>query len=303
MLGLEKLSQFKKIVIIAIFILLFGGCGYLVYTNFVSKKSPEVSKEQGTETSLTNTPIITKFNQELFTSPQMVDLKRYGEWGYTNQYEGMATDTNTPFELINIQVVDPGVGGKIYLFWELPKNINFSKILIYRSTEMGSRGENIKTLSSSDTFYQDDNVENGKTYYYLVKTVNEADKESENTEQIASQSTDVFPPPPPKDVRIVDLGDKTSVEVAWLPPDDLDFDFVRIYRSSQRGKIGTVLVDRTNGWPCQKSEKNYYCIVDKVPSNVSYYYTLISVDKWGNESPRRILANPARINPFESLTQ
>jgi len=294
MFGIEKLSSTVKIIIVAVLILMIAASGYLVYTNFIAQKTPIGPTVQTQGVNLTNTPVVTKFDEGLFFSPQMLELKKYGEWDYTKQYEATATDINIPSEPTNIEVLNPGTGGKLYVFWQLPKNNNFKKIYIYRF------GVIIKdNLLPTDTFYQDDGLQNGVTYYYLVKTVNEANQESENKLQVSGTPTDIIPPLPPQNVQITDKGDKTSLEISWEAPNDPDFDFVRVYRSTQKGKLGIIIKDKTAGDLCSKNGKEYYCFVDKVTSGTTYYYTLTSLDASGNESSRRILTNPARSNPFE----
>lgn len=173
---------------------------------------------------------------------------------------------------------------------------------------MGSGQELITELTRDPstsifpTFYQDDNLGNDTTYYYLLKTVNDNMIQSENTEQTASMPTDIFAPPPPRNVQIKDMGDKASIKIAWIDPEDPDFDFVRIYRSTQKGKLGMTIKDKTPGEDCYPEfGKDYYCFIDHVSAGITYYYTLTSLDKAGNESTRRILTNPPRSNPFEQI--
>jgi fibronectin type 3 domain-containing protein len=238
---------------------------------------------------------------------------------------------NIPNSLENIKVIDPKIGRKIFIFWDLPEEVNFDQILVYRSEveDRDQRGELVAQLANSNLFYEDNGVEDGKSYYYLVLTAKsattagtESDREnqliitiktgngeekklitSENIQKVVGTSTDSFPPAPPKNLEIINIGDGKSINIFWENPDDDDFDHINIYQSTKKGELGRVLeIDNTKIQKQEgdgKSNTRYSYTVTSVISNITYYYTLTSVDLSGNESAKKVIDAQGRNNPFE----
>ncbi len=120
----------------------------------------------------------------------------------------------------------------------------------------------------------------------------------------ASQTvTDTVLPDPPTDIRVAVDEAGESVLITWRNPDSPDFSYIRIYRSTAKGSLGTLINPESyNFIGLYDRENDYYYYQDtNVEQNVVYYYTVTSVDKAGNQSSTDLLTVPYRANPFEPI--
>jgi hypothetical protein len=296
MLVQKSLTPARKRIIIIGLVVVMVGLGYIVYNQFLKDKL--AIKPSTTNTAVNSQPVsVPKFNRELFQDPKIFDLQAHGKPGFAEQYQAAATDNNTPYPVENIRAVDSGLGGIIYLWWDLPAKINFSKIVIYRSFILGQAGDELDVLGPAEKTYKDTNLENNINYYYTVKTRNDSKTESQNEEQVSTAATDKFPPSPPSDISVEDKGDGKNILISWTNPKDTDFSYTRIYRSTDKGQIGYLIYDQFTGDPGQNKEK----LDDQTTAGAVYYYTLTSVDKNGNESGKTMAGPTGRTNPFEPI--
>ncbi|MFH1784295.1 MAG: hypothetical protein ABH868_05315 [bacterium] len=110
--------------------------------------------------------------------------------GYTSQYSQTPTggDTTPPAPPSNINVVDPQTGGQLNLSWTNPGDADFNHVHIYRSTSSGVLGalvhDNVTGTSKSDT-----GLVNGQIYYYTLRSVDDSNNESTNTDQNSGTPT------------------------------------------------------------------------------------------------------------------
>jgi len=96
-------------------------------------------------------------------------------------------DLVAPLPPTNVTVVDPGTGNKLDLNWTNPTDLDFNHIHVYRSTVQGSLGDLIFENVSGTTL-TDYTVQNGQTYYYTVRSVDNNGNESTNSEQYSGTS-------------------------------------------------------------------------------------------------------------------
>ena len=81
-------------------------------------------------------------------------------------------------------VVTVSAPGKIKVDWKNPTNdVKHSKV--YRSTVSGDLGKVVATVVITNSFIDEQGLENGKTYYYTVRSVDSAGNESNNISQIS----------------------------------------------------------------------------------------------------------------------
>lgn len=290
--GLNKRTK----ILLIIFCALLIPAGYFAYSSFLAKPAPTTSVvNQGPV--LTESVVVTPLNDQLLNDAQLKSFAGIDVPGFAEQYEGIYLDSETPLPPELITVTDPGTGSRLIVGWTLPTQRNFSSVAVYRSDSAGTRGERVYTSSVSDTSsvmnFEDKDLQNQRTYYYLVVTANTDGKESANVRQFAGTPTDTFPPSAPLAVSIKNLSDD-QVEISWLVPPDPDFSTVRIYRSNQQGILGSII-----DADIRDDQGNRQFAVDTVTANITYYYTVTSVDASGNESSTDVLAAPYRANPFQ----
>lgn len=147
----------------------------------------------------------------------------------------------------------------------------------------------IVTVPAQSGSYRDTDVPVGGALVYAIATKTVTAKISALVNSTAVTARDTIPPPPPR--NIVVQSESGGVRIAWINPAVADFASVSLYRSSAgQGTLGTLIATNITN--------NSY--VDKeVVSGEQYWYTLISIDTTGNESPAApALESAGNINPF-----
>ena len=91
---------------------------------------------------------------------------------------GMPTDITPPFPPQNVVITDTEES-KIKITWENPIGNDFAYARVYRSEIRGEKG-NVVGDNITDNIYEDKNIKDGKDYYYIVTSVDEAGNESSN---------------------------------------------------------------------------------------------------------------------------
>jgi len=319
--GLSKTT--KNLLIILGSIIVLGG-GYFAYDYFLAGSGTTEGNLLTDENLLVSKKIKTSLDTSIFDDPQFQKLSRDEYEGFVEQVDGIALSQETPIKISEISVMNPKTGNSLIVFWKLPEYINFTQVVIYRSTVVGQKGEEIAraAVSADDAMsvgsYQDWNLDNDTRYYYYVDTVMTDEEETPEQQtssgrlitliansQVNAVPTDETAPEPPVNVRVMDDG-QGNLQVAWSNPDDQDLDRINVYRSSEKGKVGSLLdsisaddlVDYV--W-----NEDYYIYTDEsVNENTVYYYTVTSEDSSGNESTTDVLAAPNKnvfYNPFQPI--
>ncbi len=89
-------------------------------------------------------------------------------------------------------------------------------------------------------------------------------------------AADITPPLPPSEIKI-SAPAEGGIELSWANPVK-DFSHVKIYRSTESGKLGDILAAEARG--SAYSDR-------AVEAGITYFYTLRSVDTAGNESANK----------------
>ena len=290
----------KILLLLLIFVVVVGGS--TVYLQFY--KIPSDSSDTLVEPSaiVSEKPLsVSTFDEEIFKDPQLFGLRKDQIEGFTEQYDAVVLDSQIPLPPENISVNNPAVGKKLIIRWQTPDFVNFEKTVIYRSESQNALGQEVTTIENSGDqkilSYQDGGLVNNQPYYYLVRNVNANGDQSQNILQSSGVPTDTLPPDPPRDVKVTSLDDET-IEVSWKNPEDSDLASVRIYRSSVKGIIGSLIAEGLELGDEEKAD-TYFFIDREVNTNSEYYYTVTSVDSSGNESSKNVLSVPYNSNPFE----
>jgi len=139
-------------------------------------------------------------------------------------------------------------------------------------------------FSSDPSFYVkeesliDENLENGKTYCYVIRSFKESGKvfiEGKSSREICLMPQDDSPPPPP--LGFVILREKESVLLRWFPVVSEPIKGYHIYRGRCGGKLEKITKDVT-------SETFFY---DK-PERGCWVYGVSAIDLSGNEGEKAL---------------
>lgn len=302
------LSKTMKIILIASGALLVIIGGVFAYSKFFTSGSDETDTDEQAIVAPRQT--IPTFDEKFFDDPRIYGLSKQNFSGFTNQYEGIALSDQQPLPPLSVRVESPSGGRMLLVSWQLPQHVNFSKVSVYRSEDISYLGDVVSTIevaagdANKNQTYLDTGLTNKRAYYYRIRTVNAAGQESAIQEAVSAVPTDTIPPDAPADVQIKAIGDR-QVEVSWINPTSSDFTVIRVYRSAQRGLLGTIIYDDGTGDQSASDSTRSTYLDQGLAENIPYYYTVTSVDADGNESSTDLLAIPSRsgsYNPFEPIT-
>lgn len=245
-------------------------------------------------------PVITSFREQVLVERPVLELNVVQQPDAATQVSARLFDPTVPPPVEHLTALNTRIGGEVALFWELPPWI--TQVNVYRNA--GDAEELIAQHLEAET-YIDTEVTNGETYTYRVASVTEeggTEYLTANAPTATVTPADVIPPMPPLAVTAVTSHESggAGVLVSWTNPTDPDFDQVVLYRSEQFGRrgdrIGTVAADD----PARFLDEN-------ATPNVQYFYTVIAVDRSGNESGGDLGIPPAGnaqpFTPFESVEE
>ena len=135
----------------------------------------------------------------------------------------------------------------VRLAWEAPAGATAATYNVYRGPTDGVLSErplNVQPLTSRDNL--DATVEAGRTYRYVVRTVAAEGppyRESDSSNAIVVDASDLFPPAPP--VGLVAVQEGNAVRLLWSPGSEADLEGYRVYRATGDGdftRIGGAIV-------------------------------------------------------------
>lgn len=231
-------------------------------------------------------PVTVKFRSDILTSQQLLELSADDHHPGSDAVAVAVTNPLTPPPVEEFTALNTRIGREVILFWEVPNGVD--AVNIYRQqrgTNTDSDEELIAENVEGDT-YTDATVTNNTTYRYRVVSVAFVESEGRTKEYLSvlAPTADVTPkdtiaPQPPQNVvvqtRIED--DESVVEVRWDEPQDLDVEYVQVFRSLDALDIGSVvgLVER--------GEESIF-VDEDVSLNTEYFYTVVAVDVAGNAS-------------------
>jgi predicted phage tail protein len=175
---------------------------------------------------------------------------------------------------------------EILLNWQSPEtNIDGSKpaniigFNIYRASAKEETAKLINQTPITNNEFTDKNFEFEMNYRYFVRTVslgaNAEPVESQESNIIEILPKDTFPPNSPNSLTIA--ATPNSISIFFVPNSERDLAGYKVFRST----------DKEN-WQLQ-TEKLLQTTTfqdTKIESGKTYYYYLIAVDKFGNESEK-----------------
>jgi fibronectin type 3 domain-containing protein len=151
---------------------------------------------------------------------------------------------------------------------------------VYRSTEQGRIDKtplNKEPLRSNS--YKDTAVENGRTYYYRIRSVDSPAlpwRESLDSEETSAAPRDMTPPDRPKGLTVVPGVNR--VFLSWNENRERDLAGYHVYRSTRSGRDHERLTDK----PLLRTTFSD----ESAKSDITYWYAVTAVDQSGNESVR-----------------
>ncbi len=174
----------------------------------------------------------------------------------------------------------------LFIEWKAPEsNINGSKpanILGFNIYRAGEGEQTAKLLNQSpvnSNEFRDQSFEFGKNYKYFIRSVslgtNAQPVESQESNIVEIAPKDIFPPNPPEGITLA--ATPSSISIFFILNVETDVVGYKIYRST----------DETNWQLLTDKPITTNTFQDtKVESGKTYYYYLIAIDRFGNESQK-----------------
>lgn len=287
----QRQTNRRRTLILTIVLILVAIAGVVFASRrFLSKPPTNTQAASTSATSNISLSTIRSLDTSILRDPRLLELRARSGFSTSPQAGVRVEDPAAPQPPENVAVTDPAIGGTLSVTWTLPADARITGVRIYRSDVAGLAGEKIADLGAAASGYEDGGLTNGKTYYYLVRTTMTSGVESTNVVQQPGQPMDAIPPAPPTDVRTQSVDAGRAVLVSWTNPTDRDFSHLKLYRSTSIGEVGSIRFDLVSGTEIRD---------ESVQPGVLYYYTVVSVDRAGNESGINLLTTPGKPNPFE----
>ena len=151
---------------------------------------------------------------------------------------------------------------------------------IYRGTEKGQFDEApLNKEPLREPLYKDSSVVNSRTYYYMIRSVNNPAppwKESLDSAIVSATPRDMTPPGRPTGLTAVPGIDR--VFLTWNENKERDLAGYRVYRSTRSGRDYERLTEALHMRTTFSDET--------AKGGATYYYCITAVDQSGNESAR-----------------
>ncbi|MBI1922332.1 MAG: chitobiase/beta-hexosaminidase C-terminal domain-containing protein [Geobacter sp.] len=197
-----------------------GSLGVLAYNNVTGASRQDTGLTNGTTYYYTVRAVDTAGNETTNTS--QVSAKP------------TAPDMTPPGTVFSVAIIDPKTGGALNLSWTNPVDVDFAKVLIYRSTIAGQLGTQV--YAGSDTALADTSLTSGTTYYYTFRTEDTSGNVSANTNQFSKFPTDNVSPKGVTELTAIPLAGG-EVRLDWIRSASPDVNYYNIYSDNGSGTI------------------------------------------------------------------
>ncbi|OYD16774.1 hypothetical protein CH333_02675 [candidate division WOR-3 bacterium JGI_Cruoil_03_44_89] len=188
------------------------------------------------------------------------------------------------------------VGGDecVYLDWEDNTEEDLIGYTVHRSATQGGPYQRVNASIVSQSRYIDRELENGETYYYVVRALDARGNASEGCDEVwATPEEDTLAPSPPTGLQVEVLDSRLIVD--WYDNPELDILGYNLFRRETPGgefsQMNTSLLSRS------------YYVDDDVTNGETYWYFATAVDESENESEGSdtFEATPIALNQDEFL--
>lgn len=189
--------------------------------------------------------------------------------------------------LVQLQAGD----GEVRLYWQASPEQNLQGYFVYRSDRENLGFSRIATVDANTTSYVDTTVTNGRTYYYQVSAVNQAQAESARvpTPPLAAQPVPPNvavgtgkPPAFPTGLEVQRLQHNRLILV-WQPNSEPDLEGYRIYRAAQPVAHPDQPLDFQLLAAVSKETTRY--VDENVATDAIYHYRITAVNEAGESLP------------------
>lgn len=191
--------------------------------------------------------------------------------------------------------------------WVTPAAAEGKKVEVYRADAAGALGRRVAALDAGTSRYND---AGGKLDMHFYTIVWLSDSIGGRTWTEKMTSTDATTPDAPDFVTTTFDAANNLVRVSWVPSPSADVVRYEVFRADTALALGTLVGQKnvqdvatldqaasTTG-DCSKE----LCIEDKNPAaGKTLYYTVVAVDRAGNQSSTQDLGKAGRANPFVPL--
>jgi fibronectin type 3 domain-containing protein len=178
----------------------------------------------------------------------------------------------------------------VSLDWGDGSELDLAGYNIYRTISEGVYDENSLLDSVSESEYIDSSAENGVTYYYVVKAMDQGANESEaSTEQVATP-VDLVPSPP---INLTATARDGAVFLDWNDNSEADFAGYHIYRRISPGSYALPMVE---------AHPSSYFLDTSASNGTTYHYVVSAVDAGTLQSPFSLEAMATPLSGILSET-
>ncbi len=194
--------------------------------------------------------------------------------GYIDYLHVYAGDYDTTPPAVPTGLTATAGDAQVSLDWADNSEPDLAGYNVYRSTTPGSGYSRLNGSLLSSSYYTDNSVTNGTTYYYVVTAVDTSSNESGYSNEDSATPADMTPPAAPTGLAAT-AGDAT-VSLNWNDNGEGDLAGYNVFRSTTPGSGYSQL----NGSLLSSSD-----YTDNSASNgTTYYYVVTAVDVATNES-------------------
>ncbi len=178
-----------------------------------------------------------------------------------------------------------GYDGYVQLEWQAPAfgGERVNEYRIYRS--LSDQKFYYTSVGSNTHSLRDDDVENGRTYYYWVTAIYDEDRETGFSNEATATPVGISPPTPPKNLRAYQ--GNIEVQLKWEAPDDDGGAMImnyHIYRGPSSDELEMRYIVGTTG---EYSDK-------EVVNGQTYYYGVKAVnDRGASDISNIVSATPS----------